>query len=60
MLREIIPKGCSIEQYSDEEILSFSDRINSKPRKVLGYFTADELLETHFDQIYLVETLCIA
>jgi IS30 family transposase len=60
MLREIIPKGCSIEQYSDEEVLSFSDTINSKPRKVLGYFTAEELFETHLDQIYLVDTSCVA
>ena len=27
MLREYLPKGCSIEQYTDEEILSFSDII---------------------------------
>lgn len=52
MLREYIPKGCSIEQYSDEEILSFSDIINSKPRKVINYFTAEELFDSCLDQIY--------
>lgn len=60
MLREYLPKGCSIEQYTDEEILSFSDIINSKPRKVINYFTAEELFEAHLDQIYSINKECVA
>lgn len=60
ILREYIPKGCSIEQYSDEEILSFSDIINSKPRKVINYFTTEELFDFCLDQIYSVNKKCVA
>ena len=60
ILREYIPKGYSIDEYSDEEILSFSDIMNSKPRKVLNYFTAEELFETQLDQIYSVTNSCVA
>jgi transposase, IS30 family len=53
MLREYIPKGNSIEQYSDEEILSFADELNSRPRRVLGYHRPDDLFETFLDKVYV-------
>jgi IS30 family transposase len=37
MLRDYIPKGESIEKYTHEEILSFADALNSRPRRVPGY-----------------------
>ena len=52
MLRDYIPKGESIEQYTDEEILSFADEINSRPRRVLGYHTPEELFEVFLDNVY--------
>ena len=52
MLRDYIPKGESIEKYTDEEILSFADALNSRPRRVLAYHTPEELFETFLDKVY--------
>lgn len=52
LLRKYLPKGKSIESYSDEEIQWFADAINSVPRRSLNYATADEMFEKHLDQIY--------
>ena len=53
MLREYIPQGESIENYSDEEILSFADQLNSRPRKVLGYHMPAELFDALLDKVYV-------
>ena len=52
MLRRFIPKGKSIDDYSAEDILFFSDTINGLPRKILNYHTPEELFETQLDRIY--------
>lgn len=52
MLRRFIPKGTAIKNYTDDQILMFSDEINAMPRKRLGYRTAEELFEEHLDRIY--------
>lgn len=45
-------KGKSIDDYSAEDILFFSDTINGLPRKILNYHTPEELFETQLDRIY--------
>lgn len=40
MLRRYVPKGVSIENFSDEEILWAADALNGLPRRNLGYYTA--------------------
>lgn len=52
MLRRFIPKGKNISDYSIDDLLFFADRINSLPRKILGYHTPEELFEKQLDQIY--------
>ena len=52
LLRRYIPKGVSIDGYSAEEILAFSDEINGLPRKLLGYRTPEELFDAFLDQVY--------
>jgi len=52
MLRRFIPKGKSIEDYSEEDIQFFADHINALPRKILGYRTPEELFEQELDRIY--------
>lgn len=47
LLRRCLPKGKSVSGYTEEEILSFADEINSMPRKRLGYRTPEELFEEH-------------
>ena len=52
LLRRYIPKGVSIHNFSDEEILMFADEINALPRKHLGYRTPEELFDDQLDLIY--------
>lgn len=52
MLRNYIPKGISIELFSDEDILAASDSINGLPRKKLDYATPEELFEAFLDSVY--------
>ena len=41
-IRRYIPKGVSIDQLSEEQIKAVEDRLNSTPRKCLGYLTPYE------------------
>lgn len=43
MIRQYIPKGSDISQYSDQYIQWIQNRINKKPRKILGYRSAEEV-----------------
>lgn len=52
MLRRYVPKGVSIENFTDEEILWAADALNSLPRRNLGYHTPEELFEAFLDTIY--------
>jgi len=52
MSRSYVPKGVSIEKFSDDDILWAADAINSLPRKKLGYCTPEELFEAFLDIIY--------
>lgn len=54
ILRKFIPKGHSIRDYTDEQILMFADQINSTPRKRLGYRTTEDLFEEQPDKLYAV------
>jgi transposase, IS30 family len=52
ILRKYIPKGCSINDVSAEQILMFADEINATPRKRLAYQTPEELFDAQLDRIY--------
>lgn len=52
MLRRYVPKGVSIENFSDEEILWAADALNGLPRRNLGYCTPEELFEAFLDTVY--------
>ena len=47
-----MPKGVSIQNYTDEAILMFADEINVLPRKRLRYRTPEELFDAQIDLIY--------
>ena len=49
LLRRYVPKGISIENFSEEDILWAADALNSLPRKNLGYCTPEELFEAFLD-----------
>ena len=52
MLRRFLPKGTSMNSYSNEQMIMFADEINAMPRKRLGYRTAEELFDEQLDIIY--------
>ena len=52
LFRQYVPKGVSIEKFSDEEILIFADELNGRPRRKLGYRTPEELFEAFLDKLY--------
>ncbi len=55
MLRDYIPKGTSIERFSDEDILNIADELNQRPRRSLGYHSPIELFDDILDRIYAIE-----
>lgn len=54
MLRRYVPKGVSIENFSDEDILWAADAPNSLPRRNLGYCTPEELFKAFLATLYAV------
>ena len=52
LLRMFIPKGKDISKYSKSNIEEYTDKINAKPRKILGYNTPEELFDKELDRIY--------
>jgi len=52
LFRRYVPKGASIEKFSDEDILAFADELNGRPRRKLGYRTPEELFEAFLDKVY--------
>ena len=52
ILCKFIPKGRSIHDFTDEQILMFAYEINATPRKRLGYQTPEELFDAQLDCIY--------
>lgn len=43
LLREYVPKGTDIGKFTESQIQEFVYKINTRPRKVLGYKTAKEV-----------------
>lgn len=52
MLRRYVPKGISIESFSDKEILWVADALSSLPHRNLGYCTPEELFGAFLDTVY--------
>jgi IS30 family transposase len=53
LFRAFVPKGQSIEPYSEEDILAAADELNGRARKKLEYRTPEELFEAFLDSIYV-------
>lgn len=52
LLRAFVPKGVSIELFTDEDILAAADELNGRPRRKLGYCTPEELFESFLNDVY--------
>ena len=60
IFRRYVPKYVSIENYSYEQIIQFTDEMNGLPRKVLGYRTPEELFDEFLDQVYSIDKVRVA
>jgi len=45
LIRQYIKKGSSFDGISDEKIIFIQDRLNNRPRKILGYRTPNEVFD---------------
>ena len=54
MIRDYIPKGTSIERFSDDDILNIADELNQRPRRSLSYHAPIEIFEDILDGIYAI------
>ncbi len=52
LIRRFIPKGTSIRNFAKHQVQLIADWINELPRKILGYFTPNELYDLELDEIY--------
>ena len=43
LIREYLPKGCDFRQVSDSQIQAIEDKLNSRPRKRLGFKTPNQV-----------------
>ncbi len=57
LLRDYIPKGTSIEHFTDEDILQMADALNQRPRRILDYRTPTELFDKFLDEVYTIENV---
>ena len=57
LLREFIPKGPSIEQYTDDDILDMADTLNQRPRRIWDYHNPAELFEAFLDEVYAIDNI---
>jgi integrase core domain protein len=60
LFRRYVPKGVSIENYTDEQIMWFADEMNDMPRRQLGYSTPAELFDEFLNQVYSVIKVHVA
>lgn len=53
LIRQYVPKGTDIRKVTDEQIRFYEDRLNTRPRKNLGYKTPQELLTEYKRKVAL-------
>lgn len=51
LLRIFLPKGCNINNYTDDYVMNANELINTKIRKILGYKSSLELFTTELDKL---------
>ena len=57
LLREFIPKGTSIEQHTDDDILDIADTLNQRPRRILDYHSPAEFFEAFLYEVYAIDNI---
>ena len=52
LFRAFVPKGASIKDFTDEDILAAADELNGRPRRKLGYRTPEEGFDAFLDCVF--------
>ena len=45
LIRQYLPKGMALDKVTDEEIILIQNKLNNRPRKLLGYKTPNEVYD---------------
>lgn len=53
LVRQYIPKGCDISQFTDAQIQQIEDKLNRRPRKRLSYQTPEHVFQLSFKRVAL-------
>lgn len=53
IIRRFVPKGAEIKRFSKDKIRKIEQWINTMPRRILGYFTAEELYQEELKNLGL-------
>lgn len=53
MLRRYLPKHTNLETVTDEELADIEYELNARPRKILGFKTPYEMLQSHYKFVAL-------
>ena len=56
LIRQYIPKGADLTNYTDQDIYQIQERLNNRPRKVLKYRTPNEILQAQIKQSVSLNT----
>ena len=52
-----IPKGISIEFFTDENILNMADELNQRPCRISGYHSPTELFDMFLNEIHSIDNI---
>jgi len=53
LIREYLPKGDDLSVYSQEQLDWVADRLNGRPRKILGFATPLEVYQAMLERAVL-------
>ena len=45
LIRQYLPKGMELDKVTDEKIILIQNKLNNRPRKLLGYKTPNEVYD---------------
>nr|WP_289024636.1 IS30 family transposase [uncultured Salegentibacter sp.] len=53
LIRRYLPKGTSFAQIDHKQLKIIQDKLNNRPRKILGYNTPQEMMDLERKKLYL-------
>ena len=53
LIRRYLPKGTSFAQISQKQLQIIQEKLNNRPRKILGYNTPQEMMDLERKKLYL-------